>query len=367
MYRLLRPLLFLLPPETAHGLALAFLRLQPGGALSRRLWLRSRPLPALRQTLWGLDFPTPIGLAAGMDKGEVLAPGWFALGFGWVEIGTITPRPQPGNPRPRLFRLVREQAIVNRMGFNNAGAAEVARRLSQLSPQPGPICINLGRNKDTPNERAAEDYLEAFRALAPHAQLSAINVSSPNTPGLRALQSDLPALVGTIVRARDALPRRIPVLVKLSPDEPDDRLIEMAQAAQAAGADGIIATNTTLDRAAVADHPQAAESGGLSGAPLRHRGEEVCKLLYRNLRIPIVGVGGIFTAEDAYARIRAGASLVQIYTALVYQGPRTPRRMARGLAALLARDGLTLREAIGRDAQVRSGSSAMASGDSGSG
>ena len=341
MYRLVRPLLFLLPPETAHGLALAFLRLLPG---------RARPVPELRQTLWGIDFPTPVGLAAGMDKGDVLAPSWFALGFGWVEIGTITPRPQPGNPRPRLFRMVRERAIVNRMGFNNAGAAEVARLLQALSPQPGPICINIGRNKETPNERASEDYLEAFRALAPHAQLLAINVSSPNTPGLRALQSELPALVGEVVRARDALARRIPVLVKLSPDEPDDRLIEMAQAAQAAGADGIIATNTTLDRASVADHPHAAEMGGLSGAPLRQRAQEVCKLLYRNLRIPIVGVGGIFTAEDAYARIRAGASLVQIYTALVYQGPRAPRRIARGLAALLARDGLTLPQAIGKDA-----------------
>ena len=342
MYRLLRPLLFLFPPETAHGLALAFLRLQPGGV---------RHPPSLRQTLWGLDFPSPVGLAAGMDKGQVLAPGWFKLGFGWVEIGTITPRPQPGNPRPRLFRMVREQAIVNRMGFNNAGAAEVARRLAALAPQPGPICVNVGRNKDTPNERAADDYLEAFRALAPHAQLCAINVSSPNTPGLRALQSELPALVSAVVRARDALPGRIPVLVKLSPDEPDGRLVEMALAAQEAGADGIIATNTTLDRAAVADHPQAAELGGLSGAPLRDRAQQVCKLLYRALRIPIVGVGGVFTAEDAYARIRAGASLVQIYTALVYQGPRAPRRIAKGLAALLARDGLTLREAIGKDAR----------------
>ena len=341
MYRLVRPLLFLLPPETAHGLALGLLRLRQGGG---------QALPALRQTLWGLDFPTPLGLAAGMDKGDVLAPAWFGLGFGWVEIGTITPRPQPGNPRPRLFRLVRERAIVNRMGFNNTGAEVVARRLAALGPQPGPICINVGRNKDTPNERAADDYVEAFRALAPHAQLCAVNVSSPNTPGLRALQSDLGALVGAVVRAREALPRRVPVLVKLSPDEPDDRLVEMAQAAQEAGADGIIATNTTLDRAAVADHPFAAELGGLSGAPLRRRATQVCKLLYRNLRIPIVGVGGISTAEDAYARIRAGASLVQLYTALVYQGPGAPRRISRGLAALLARDGLTLRDAIGRDA-----------------
>jgi dihydroorotate dehydrogenase len=349
VYRLLRPLLFLLPPEWAHGLASLFL-----GAWSR-LFPQPRRVPgatpALQQSLWGIQFPTPVGLAAGMDKGEVVAPAWFRLGFGWVEIGTITPRPQPGNPRPRLFRLIRFRALVNRMGFNNAGAEEVARRLAKLPPQPGPLCINVGRNKETPNQRAADDYLEAFRLLAPQAQLAAINVSSPNTPGLRELQSELGALVAAVVRARDALPRRVPVLVKLSPDEPDERLVEMALAAQSAGADGIVATNTTLDRTAVAAHPGAAEPGGLSGAPLRDRALHVCRLLYRNLRVPIVGVGGIFTAEDAYARIRAGASLVQIYTALIYQGPRAARDISEGLERLLARDGVTLSQAIGRDAK----------------
>jgi dihydroorotate dehydrogenase len=245
--------------------------------------------------------------------------------------------------------LIPFRALVNRMGFNNPGAEAVARRLAKLPPQPGPICINVGRNKDTPNERAADDYAAAFRLLSPHAQLASINVSSPNTPGLRALQSELGALVAA-VRARDALPRRVPVLVKLSPDEPDERLVEIALAAQTAGADGIIATNTTLDRSAVAAHPHAAEQGGLSGSPLRDRALHVCKLLYRNLRVPIVGVGGVFTAEDAYARVRAGASLVQIYTALVYEGPRSARNISEGLERLLARDGLTLSQAIGRDA-----------------
>jgi len=331
----------MLPAETAHGLAAAWLRLFARRA-PRMLADRS-----LRQTLWGLEFPSPIGLAAGMDKGQVLAPGWFSMGFGWVEIGTITPRPQPGNPRPRLFRLVAHHAIVNRMGFNNAGASVVAERLARLPPQPGPICVNVGRNKDTPNERAADDYTAAARALAPHADLLAINVSSPNTPGLRELQSELSALVTAVIAA---LPKKVPVLVKLSPDEPDERLVEMAKAAESAGADGIIATNTTLDRGGVADHPLAVEQGGLSGAPLRERALHVCKLLYRNLQIPIIGVGGIFTADDAYARIRAGASLVQIYTALVYEGPGAPRSIARGLSRLLARDGLTLKQAIGRDA-----------------
>ncbi len=348
MYRLVRPLLFLLRPETAHGLAGALLRARRAPAAV------PDADPLLRQTLFGLDFPTPLGLAAGMDKGEVLAPAWFRMGFGWVEVGTITPRPQPGNERPRLFRLVRDRAIVNRMGFNNAGAQAVAQRLRALPPLPGPICVNVGRNKDTPNERAAEDYVEAFRTLAPYAQLAAINVSSPNTPGLRALQSNLGTLVREVAKARDGMPRRVPLLVKLSPDEPDERLIEMAQAAQAAGADGIVATNTTVDRSAVQGHRHAAEQGGLSGAPLRDRAGHVCGLLYRNLSIPIVGVGGISSAEDAYARIRAGASLIQISTALVYEGPGLPRRISRGLAALLRRDRLTLSEAIGRDARKAS-------------
>ncbi|HET7788592.1 MAG TPA: quinone-dependent dihydroorotate dehydrogenase [Myxococcales bacterium] len=344
MYRLVRPLLFLLGPETAHGLA--------GGVLRLRRAPRTVPgaNPALRQTLWGIDFPTPLGLAAGMDKGQALAGAWFALGFGWVEIGTVTPQPQPGNDRPRLFRLVRERAVINRMGFNNDGAAAVAERLRRLPRLPGPLCVNVGRNKITPNERAAGDYLAAFRALAPFAQLASINVSSPNTPGLRALQAELGALVAEVVKARDSLPRRIPVLVKLSPDEPDDRLVEMARAAEAAGSDGIIATNTTLDRAAVQGHPRAGEQGGLSGAPLRDRAQHVCKLLYRAVKVPIVGVGGISTAEDAYARIRAGASLIQLYTALIYQGPGLPRRISKGLTELLSRDRLTLQQAIGADA-----------------
>ena len=347
MYRFVRPLLFLLPPETAHGLAGALLRVRRGPGAA------AQADPALRQRLWAIEFPNPLGLAAGMDKGEALAPAWFRLGFGWVEIGTVTPRPQPGNERPRLFRLVPHRAIVNRMGFNNLGAEAVARRLQRLPPLPGPICINVGRNKDTPNERAAEDYVSAFRALAPHAQLASINVSSPNTPGLRALQSELGALVAQVVKARDALVRRVPVLVKLSPDEPDERLVEMARAAQAAGADGIIATNTTVDRAAVRGHRRGAEQGGLSGAPLRERALHVCRLLYRSVSVPIVGVGGIFTAQDAYARIRAGASLVQVYTALVYEGPGLPRRITRGLSELLRRDGLTVAQAVGKDAQSR--------------
>ena len=348
LYRLVRPLLFSLDAERAHGLAARYL------SLSSRARPRPPPLASgpLHQTLWGLSFPSPVGLAAGMDKGQVHAPAWFRLGFGFVEIGSITPRPQPGNPRPRLFRLVDARAVINRMGFNNDGAQAVARRLARLPRQPGPVGLNLGRNKDTPNERAADDYVEAFRALAPHADYVAINVSSPNTPGLRALQQHLGALVAAVARERDAAPRRVPLLVKLSPDE--DQLEEIAGAAVAAGADGIIATNTTLSREGVEGHARAAEAGGLSGAPLTEKALRACARLFLRLgaRTPIVGVGGIFTAEDAYARIRAGASLVQVYTALIYDGPGVAASISRGLAALLARDGLLLAQAVGLDARA---------------
>jgi len=353
VYRLLRPILFLLPAEAAHALA--------GGLLW--LWSRAGRRPrareALAQTLWGLRFPNPVGLAAGMDKGRVLVPAWFRLGFGFVEVGTVTPRPQPGNPRPRLFRVPEHGAIVNRMGFNNPGARRVARRLSSLPRQPGPVGVNLGRNKDTPNERAAEDYLAAFQALAPHADYAAINVSSPNTPGLRELQAagELRALVEAVARARDELHRstgrRVPLLVKVSPDEPPERLDALADAALAGGADGLIATNTTLSREGVAGHPRATEAGGLSGPPLRESAERACARLYLRVggRAPIVGVGGIATAEDAYRRIRAGASLLQVYTALIYRGPSVARDIQDGLARLLERDGLTLDRAVGIDAK----------------
>jgi dihydroorotate dehydrogenase len=299
-----------------------------------------------------------------MDKGQVLAPAFFRAGFGFVEIGSVTPLPQAGNPRPRLFRLPDQRAIINRMGFNNPGAEIVARRLARLPRQPGPVGINLGRNKVTPNERAADDYVAAFRALAPFADYAAINVSSPNTPGLRALQAEgeLSRLVAAVARERDALAtsyggRRIPLLVKLSPDEPPEQLCGIAEAAIAAGADGLIATNTTLSRAGVEGHRHAGEAGGLSGAPLADAAARACARLY--LRVgqtaPLIGVGGILSAEDAYRRIRAGASLVQLYTALVYGGPSVARDLAAGLEQLLSRDGLTLQQAVGKDAAQLAG------------
>ena len=354
MYRAVRPLLFALDPERAHELAGALLT----------VWTKLPARPghrdgALSRTVFGVHFPSPVGLAAGMDKGKALVPAWFRMGFGFVEIGTITPRPQPGNERPRLFRLPAKDALINRMGFNNDGAEEVAARLARLGPQPGPVGINLGRNRATPNDRAADDYLSAFRTLAPRADYVAVNVSSPNTPDLRALQSaeELGRLVETVARERDALAatsgRRLPLLVKLSPDEPDDALDAMAEAAVTAGADGFIATNTTVSRDGVEQHSRAGEAGGLSGTPLRSRAERTCARLHLRTggSVPVVGVGGIASAEDAYRRIRAGASLIQIYTALVYQGPSLPRRLERGLAKLLERDGLTLAQAVGKDVE----------------
>jgi dihydroorotate dehydrogenase len=389
LYRLLKPLLFLLDAERAHAIAGLFLlvwarllpappriglpRIQrregptpaPGAsAASAAGGSSAAPRPDLAQTLWGLCFQTPVGLAAGMDKGQVLAAAFFRLGFGFVEIGSVTPLPQAGNPRPRLFRLPGQRAIINRMGFNNPGAEIVARRLARLPRQPGPVGINLGRNKVTPNERAADDYVAAFRALAPFADYAAINVSSPNTPGLRALQveGELARLVAAVARERDALAatrggRRIPLLIKLSPDEPLEQLCDIAEAAVAAGADGLIATNTTLSRAGVGGHRFAVEAGGLSGAPLADLATRACARLY--LRVgrttPLIGVGGILGAEDAYRRIRAGASLIQLYTALVYGGPTVARDLATGLTLLLSRDGLTLHEAVGKDAAQLAG------------
>lgn len=355
MYRLVRPLLFALPAEAAHSVV------EAGLWSWSRLSPRPRAREQLAQTLWGLRFPNPLGLAAGMDKGQVVVPAWFRLGFGFVEVGTVTPRPQGGNPRPRLFRLAGEDALINRMGFNNPGAARVARRLARLPRQPGPIGVNVGRNKDTPNERAAADYVAAFRALAPHGDYAAINVSSPNTPGLRALQAeaDLRDLVESVARARDELQaetgRRVPILVKISPDESLERVDGIADAALVAGADGFIATNTTTSRTCVAPHPLTSESGGLSGVPLRDLAELACARLFLRVgqRVPIIGVGGIATAEDAYRRIRAGASLVQIYTALVYRGPSVIGSILDGLAGLLERDKLTLEGAVGVDAYSR--------------
>ncbi|MEI6225484.1 MAG: quinone-dependent dihydroorotate dehydrogenase [Deltaproteobacteria bacterium] len=343
-----RKILFRLDPERAHALAAGALRSVGGAARV----LRPRVDASLGVKCLGLAFESPLGLAAGFDKGEVLVRGLHALGFGHVEVGTITPRPQAGNPRPRLFRLPEHRALINRMGFNNEGTAACAERLSRLPREGrGIVGVNVGKNKDTPNERAVDDYLAAIDALHPFADYLVVNLSSPNTPGLRALQERAPLerLLGACVdRAR---PLGKPLLVKLAPDLEPGALDEAVDVAVGCGASGIIATNTTIQRpGAVAGHPRAAEAGGLSGAPLAPLSLFALQRAHARAagRIPIVGVGGIMDAADAYARIRAGASLVQVYTGFVYGGPAFPRQILEQLPELLHRDGFgSVMEAVG--------------------
>jgi dihydroorotate dehydrogenase len=353
LWPVLRSLLFRLDPERAHRLAHAVLHGMPPSMARRR---RPAPRPALAVRALGLEFESPIGLAAGFDKGDVSLPGLFALGFSHVEIGTITPRPQAGNDRPRLFRLPEHRALVNRMGFNNEGADACASRLAALPREAriGPVGVNVGKNKTTPNEDAVADYLACIDRLHPHADYLVVNISSPNTPGLRGLQEREPLdrlLRACVARLRERAPAKA-LLVKLAPDLAADALDEAVDVAIAAGAGGIIATNTTLSRAGVEGHPRASEAGGLSGAPLEALATSVVRRCHARAagRIPIVGAGGVMDAAGAYAKIRAGATLVQVYTGLVYGGPGFVRRLNDGLAALLARDGFSsVTDAVGAD------------------
>lgn len=355
MYPLLRRALFLLPPERAHHLAITGL-----GLLGKCPGLDAlRPAvaddPRLAVHAFGLRFPNPLGLAAGFDKGEGVGAGLFALGFGAVEAGTITPVAQPGNPAPRLFRLPAQKALVNRMGFNNEGAAAAARRLAAIRYRPGPLGVNLGKNKVTPAERAPDDYLRAFEATAEVGDYFVVNVSSPNTPGLRALQNpeSLTAILRPLLDAARARGGK-PVLLKLAPDLADEDVDAAAELAVDLGVAGLILANTTIARPTAEAEPVAKEAGGMSGAPLFPRALELVARTHRRLgdRLPIVGVGGISGAEDAYRMIRAGASLVQAYTGFIYGGPCFARDVCRGLLRLLERDGLPdLAAARGLDAR----------------
>jgi dihydroorotate dehydrogenase len=353
---LVRPALFALDAERAHELTIAALG-RPWAVNALR-WLPRAPADGrLAQQVFGLSFDNPVGLAAGLDKQGTAAPAWAALGFGFVEIGTVTPRPQPGNPRPRLFRLPRDRAIINRFGFNSIGASGVAQNLAAALPIAPRVGINLGRNTLTPNEQAADDYVRTVEVLHPYADFFVVNVSSPNTSGLRDLQESraLRALVEQVVtRAREITTRKtIPVLVKVSPDMTAADLLGSVDAALEGGAAGIIATNTTVSRNGLrAPASVAGETGGLSGAPLKTMATDACRTLFAHVgrRVPIVGVGGIFTAGDAYERMRAGASLVQLYTGLIYEGPGIVARIVRGLGERLARDGVSsISEVIGVD------------------
>jgi dihydroorotate dehydrogenase len=362
LYRLARRVLFRLPAETAHRLTLWFLHLLsvlPGG-LGLLRWLSGvsrEPLsPRLALRALGLDFPSPLGLGAGCDKDAEAYVAFGALGFGFIEVGTLTALPQPGNPRPRVFRLPRDRALVNRMGFNNRGAAHAAERLAKRPP--GLIVgANIGRSKVVSNDEALADYVASARALAPHADYVVINVSSPNTPALRELQDGArlgPLIVAVQQVLASARPgKRVPLLVKLSPDLANEDLDELARLCVELGVDGIIATNTSIGRTGLHSPPAEIEScgaGGLSGAPLYARSLEVLARLHRVVgsRLTLISVGGVTTGAEVWERLLAGASLVQIYTSLIYEGPELPSRIHRELLRCLDAAGMPdLSHAIG--------------------
>jgi dihydroorotate dehydrogenase len=334
-----------LGPESAHRLTVRLL----GAGLGPRAFEQDDPI--LESRLWGRRFPNPVGMAAGFDKNAEAYRAILRLGFGFVEIGSVTPRPQPGNSKPRLFRLTQDRAVINRMGFNNDGIAAVARRLAARGRLSGPLGVNLGKNKDSAD--AAADYVLGVQALGRHADYLVINVSSPNTPGLRALQGREPltALIEAVKQARAAAcPEPPPLLVKIAPDlQPEDKQ-DIAAVALATKVDGLIVSNTTLARPASLRSLGRGEAGGLSGAPLFRPSTELLAEIYRLTRgsLPLIGVGGIASGADAYAKIRAGASLVQLYSALVYEGPGLVGRIKRDLAQALRRDGFSsLSEAVG--------------------
>lgn len=331
-----------LDPERAHGLSLLALRMglvpKPGPYTS----------PRLASTVAGLALPNPVGLAAGYDKNAEALPALMRAGFGWLEVGAATPLPQPGNPKPRLFRLTEDHAAINRFGFNNQGMQAIAQRLA-ARPNGVPVGLNLGANK-TSADRAA-DFARVLAHCGPHADFATVNVSSPNTEKLRDLQGPaaLAGLLAGVMDARATLPTPIPVFLKIAPDLTADELAQIAEVALSSGLSGIIATNTTLSRDGL-HSPQRDQAGGLSGAPLFEKSTRVLAQLSKLTegRLPLIGVGGISTADQAYAKIRAGASAVQIYTAMVYHGLSLATDIAKGLDALLQRDGYsTIAQAIG--------------------
>ena len=340
LYPLIRPLMFALDAERAHRATIEALK------FAHRLPPR-RFAPSLRTRVAGIDFPSPVGLAAGFDKDAEVAEAMLGLGFGFVEVGTVTPRPQPGNPKPRLFRLVIDEAVINRLGFNNEGQDAAFERLRNHLGLHGVIGVNVGANKDSANFVA--DYAEGIRRMAPVARYVAINISSPNTPGLRGLQDQgaLEELLAAVAEARGSKP----IFLKLAPDlEPGDPE-RIVRAAIDHGIDALIVGNTTVSRPPL-NSRHAGEAGGLSGAPLKPLALDSLRK-FRSAsggQIPLIGVGGIATADDAWERIRAGASLVQLYTAMIYQGPGIAMRIAKGLARHIERAGLaSIAEAVGSE------------------
>ena len=358
LYRLLRPVLFSCEAEKVHELTLRVLKnlsqLRGFGWGLKKFYGFEHP--ALQTHVWGRCFVNPIGVAAGFDKNALVFNPLFALGFGFVEVGTVTPLPQPGHPLPRLFRLPADHALINRLGFNNWGAEALAKQISNHPPD-GILGVNLGKNQSTPMAQAIEDYAQALRKIYDHAAYIVLNVSSPNTEKLRGLQEKqaLGDLLECLLAVRKELvqqkkPQK-PILLKIAPDFTEDLFHNLLTTLEHFRIDGIIATNTTLRRENLSSGA-AQERGGLSGAPLKHLSTGIIGRIYQKFEntLPIVGVGGVFTGQDAYEKIRAGASLVQIYTGMIYRGPAIAKNVKKELLALLIRDGFTsIAQAVGAD------------------
>ncbi len=365
---ILRPVLFSGLNADPEWLHVQTLRSLSWLNLSRQNWLRSQvdrlyrlESPQLSQTLWSLTFPNPIGLAAGFDKDGVAANVWSSFGFGFAELGTVTFHAQPGNPHPRLFRLIEDRAALNRMGFNNQGAAVLRSRLEQR--QRGiPIGINLGKSKVTPLDAAADDYLGSFRLLKSLGDYFVVNVSSPNTPGLRSLQA-VDQLAPILAALQTENQSEKPLLIKIAPDLEWEEISAIVQLAQDYQLSGIIATNTTIRRDGLktqtiraTGNPITEEAGGISGAPVRARSTEVIRAIWKQTQgnLPIVGVGGVFSADDAWEKITAGASLIQVYTGWIYEGPTMVKRILQGLEERLERSNFRrLKDAVGSELRVR--------------
>ncbi|QDZ27018.1 quinone-dependent dihydroorotate dehydrogenase [Noviherbaspirillum sp. UKPF54] len=338
LYALTRPLLFSLDPEAAHNIALPALKRAAACGLTK---LIARPLPDPR-TVMGITFPNPVGLAAGLDKDGAYIDGLAALGFGFIEVGTVTPRAQPGNPQPRIFRLPQANAVINRMGFNNGGVDAFVTNVQSskfYQNKEGVLGLNIGKNADTPIERAADDYLHCLEKVYPYASYVTVNISSPNTKNLRQLQggSELDALLSKLkdaqLRLADQHMRYVPIALKIAPDIDGDQVKSIASALMRHKMDAVIATNTTITRDAVKGLPHAEETGGLSGAPVFELSNTVIRALNAELKgaLPIIGVGGILSGKDAQAKIDAGASMVQLYTGLIYRGPALVKECAAAL------------------------------------
>lgn len=356
---IIRPVLFTQDAESIHNRTMAMLNWVGRNDLACDAMRSFLGAPELPVELFGLRFPNPVGLAAGMDKNANALPAWAAMGFGFTELGAATWHAQPGNPQPRVFRAIPEQAIVNRMGFNNLGAEAIAEKLAHWKKSgrwpKHPVGMNLGKSKITPLDKAPEDYASSFRVLRPHLDFFVVNVSSPNTPNLRQLQDKaaLDSIFAALqeIQSNDQPNRQYPILVKVAPDLTFEALDEILELVGPRRIAGIVATNTTISRPEHAECERIySETGGLSGRPLRARSTEIIRHLYRQTRgtLPIIGVGGIFNAADAWEKISAGASLIQIYTGLVYEGPAICRSVVNGLTEKMRSRGLnSLSQAVG--------------------